>query len=87
MIMRIQTHEDDKKIPKGKAFLCLDNGGYVGTNNEWPGNGQPALFLESQARAILTTWTYVQMYYPDLEEMPHPECIPEKVKHWITGDM
>jgi len=89
--MNIITHDDNPKIPKGKAILALCNAGWVGTNDGNPmgwgvpgcGSGMPALFPESQAYAIKACWDYVQIYHPDLDEMPHPEYIPEKARQWI----
>ena len=83
--MSMKTHKDNPIIPQGKAMLFLTNGGVVGTNNGLPMFGQPALFPESQAHAILTAWTYVQEYHPNLEEMPHSKCVPEKALQWING--
>ena len=57
--MRTRAHsEQDPNIPQGKAILELDNNGFVGTNNGWPLVGQPALFPESQARAIALAWNF-----------------------------
>ncbi len=82
--MTIHTHKDDDKIPSGKAVLFLDDYGVVGTSNGYP-SGQPALFPEDQALAILTAWNYVQHYHQELDEMPHPEFIMNKIKHWLNA--
>ena len=83
--IRIRTHKDDPKVPEGKAALVMDNNGFVGTSNGYPLIGRPALFPESQARAIMACVTYVQMYHPTLDEMPHPEVFDEKTMKWING--
>lgn len=83
--MSIQTNRDNPLIPKGKAFLFLSNSGQVGTNNGVSSSGQPVLFPESQAHALLTAWTYVQEYHPNLDEMPHPKFVAKKTKRWING--
>ena len=82
--MGIHTHKDNNEIPKGKAVLFLDDGGFVGTNNGYL-SGQPALFPEDQAMAISTVWNYIQEYHQDLDEMPHPEFILPKIKHWLNA--
>lgn len=85
--MRIRTHDMDSSVPKGKAILEMDNHGFVGTNNGWPMVGQPALFPQAQAEAIMTAWTYVQMFHPTLDEMPHPECVSDDAKKWLFGSI
>lgn len=81
--MRINTHQDNNEIPDGKAVLFLDDYGSVGTNNGYP-SGQPALFPEDQAAAIFTAWNYIQEYHQNLDEMPNPEFILNKIRHWLN---
>lgn len=83
--MRMVTHEQDPKVPEGLALLYMDDNGWVGTNNGWPHCGQPALFPEPQAHAILMAWTYVLLFHPNLDELPHPEDVPEVTMSWIKG--
>ena len=85
--VRIQTHEDNPKIPEGKAILEWDNNGFVGTNNGWPMLGQPAMFPQSQAEAIMHCILYVQTFHPKLDEIPHPECISSEAMQWINGSV
>ena len=82
--MRILTTETDTTIPKGMAILEMDDNGFVGTNNGWPHIGQPALFPIGQAEAIMNCWTYVQIFHPKLDEMPHPECLSDEAKEWMA---
>lgn len=84
--MHMMTSDDDVKIPKGMAVLYIDNNGFVGTNNGWPINGIAAFFPESQAEIILSCWTYMQLYHPNFDEMPHPEAISIEAKKWLTGE-
>jgi hypothetical protein len=84
--MRMLTHTDDPSIPEGKAILVLDNNGYVGTNTGWPLAGQPALFPVAQAEMLVTAWTYVQLYHPQLDEMPHPGSVSGAAMEWLTGE-
>jgi len=83
--MRATTHEMNPDIPAGMATLELDNNGFVGTSNGHPMFGRPALFPESQARAILSVWTYVQKFHPQLDEHPQPEEISPDVFRWLNG--
>jgi hypothetical protein len=83
--MRMVTHEQDPKVPEGYARLYLDDQGWVGTDNGCPGYGTPALFPEPQAHAIMLVWTYVMQNHPNLDELPHPEDIPEATMAWING--
>ncbi len=54
--IRILTKDDRPEIPDGMAMLCMDNNGWVGTNNGYPHYGQPALYPEEQAKAIRDAW-------------------------------
>jgi hypothetical protein len=83
--VRMRTHADDPRIPEGKAVLEWDNNGFIGTSNGWPLQGMPALFPQSQAEAIMHCVLYVQTFHPQLDEVPHPECISPEAKNWITG--
>lgn len=57
--MRVITHEINNEVPPGMALLCMDDNGWVGTNNGWPYVGQPALFPEAQAKAIAYAWSFL----------------------------
>ena len=81
--MRINTHETNAKISIDKAILTIDNNGIVGTNNGLPFSGQPALFPESQAMAILIAWNYILSY--GLDKLPHPELIDKNVLEWFNN--
>lgn len=72
------------KVPEGYALLYVVDNGWVGTNNGWPHAGQPALFPETQAHAILLVWNYVMIFHPNLDGLP-PEAVPEAVMAWIKG--
>lgn len=78
--IRMITHEMDPKVPKGLAFLSMDDNGWVGTNNGNPMLGQPALYPEAQARALMLAWMIV-LGKSDL--IPHPEEVPEKTCKWL----
>lgn len=79
--MRLVTHEDDKGIPDGMAAICLDDNGWVGTNNGYPIDGQPALFPEAQARALCVAWNGVTI--KGRRWVPHPECVSDEVWAWF----
>lgn len=76
--MHFVSHEDDSAVPEGMAFLCMDDNGWVGTNNGWPFVGQPALFPVDQAHAICYAWNSFR-----LESLPNPDAISEDVKKWL----
>lgn len=86
--MRMVTRDDDPptndEIPEGMAILYMDNNGFVGTNSGWPHIGQPALFPKNQADAISLAWDWFVMNKL-LNEIPHPEEIPEEVQQWLGG--
>jgi hypothetical protein len=73
--MRVLTSEDNAKIPLGKAMICMDNNGWVGTNNGWPIGGQPALFPLSQANAIALAWDF--LVAKGHKVFPHTACARE----------
>ena len=50
--MIVITHAEDNKVPRGMALLCMNDNGWVGTNNGWPYTGQPAMYPEAQARRL-----------------------------------
>jgi len=83
--MHLVTHEQDPKVPEGYALLYMDDNGWVGTNNGWPHCGQPALFPEPQAHALMLVWSYVMLFHPNLDELPNPEAVPGSVMAWIKG--
>ena len=83
--MRLITHCDDPSVPEGKAALVIDNNGFVGTDDGWPLNGQPALFPLAQAEMLMTCWTYVQLYHPRLDEMPNSDRVSDKAVVFHSG--
>ena len=72
------NHGDDPKVPEGMAFLVMADNGWVGTNNGWPFDGQPALYPEAQAHAITYAWNAFS-----LGILPRPEAVPDEVKEWF----
>ena len=77
--MFMVTNKEDPNIPVGKAALCINDSGWFGTNNGFPFAGQPALFPEDQANAILYTWNHF-----DIHSMPYPEDVKPNVLEWLT---
>ena len=71
------THNDDAAIPDGMAALVMNNNGFVGTSNGWPFVGQPALYPEAQANAIMYAWNSF-----DPESLPNLAAVPEEVQYW-----
>lgn len=86
--MHYVDHEEDEKIPKGKAMIWMANNGYVGTNNGWPLAGQPALFPRSQAIAITTACNL--MNFLGEEEVrnlfPNPDGVEDEFWQWLFND-
>ena len=46
-------------LPEGMALLCMDDNGWVGTNNGSRYTGQPAMFPLEQAEAIAYAWHFL----------------------------
>ena len=75
--MHMTTHSDDPAIPECMAALSMDDNGWVGTNNGWPFDGQPALFPQPQANAICYAWNGFKP-----ESLPNLEAVPADVQEW-----
>lgn len=71
------TADDDPNIPNGFAALAMNDNGWVGTNNGYPFAGQPALFPEAQANAIMYAWNSF-----DPKSLPNLEAVPDSVQEW-----
>lgn len=79
--MRLVTNEDESDIPADFAAICMDNNGWVGTNNGFPHSGQPALFPIAQAEAIVIAWNCSTGKIPP--SMYHPAGMAEGVYVWL----
>ena len=77
--MSMVTYREDENIPLGMAALTINDNGWVGTNNGYPFAGQPALFPEDQANAIMYAWNAF-----NFKELPNPDGVPIGVKEWLT---
>lgn len=80
--MSMVTHADDTNVPKGFACLCINDSGWVGTNNGFPFAGQPALFPIAQAHAITYAWNGFALKGADVM-VPHLDDVPEDVQAWL----
>ena len=84
--IRMQSHRDDPKIPKGYAVLVMDDNGFVGTNNGEPFVGLPALYPETQAAAIVLAWNMMLMG-DGIARIPNPAGVEPEVMRWFTGEL
>lgn len=76
--MGIVNHDDDPAIPRGFAAIAMNDSGWVGTNNGWPMAGQPALFPESQARAICYAWNS----FNPKKSLCNLKAVAEDIQRW-----
>jgi len=85
--MKWVDHDDEEKIPEGKAMLWMDNNGWVGTNNGWPMVGQPALYPRSQAIAISQAMTLLNFLGEEKvrELIPCPDDMHPEFFQWVFG--
>ncbi len=77
--MEMITNKEDPKVPVGKAALIIGDSGWVGTNVGCPFHGQPALFPEAQASAIMYAWNNFAIV-----NLRRPEDVPSDVLEWLS---
>lgn len=86
--MKAMNLQEDDKFPEGKVALYINDNGWVGTNNGYPHNGQPALYDEGQALALSFVWQFASFVGEDkiLEMIPNPDGVKNEdwFKKWIA---